>query len=64
MLMKRLSIVGFPSPTPLQVEECLRFVKMHDVRIDTRKFSLKECNKAWECAMKPDEMRKPVIIMD
>lgn len=61
--MRRLAICGQPAPTPIEVEQCLRFCQMADIRVKVNKMPLKECNKAWECAMRPDEMKKPVLMM-
>ncbi|ORY84740.1 chaperonin 10-like protein [Leucosporidium creatinivorum] len=64
LIMRRRTLLGCPPPTPLQVEDCLRFCKMHDIRVKVNKMPLKECNKAWEEVGNPDSMRKPVLMMD
>lgn len=64
--MRRLTLTGWPAPTPLEVEECLEFVKArkHDFNVKTRKFPLDKANETWDMLKDQKSVEKPVIFFE
>lgn len=51
MIMKRLSIRGWPSGTNFDSEDCLKFSKLEGVNCRIEKFKLDDVQKAYDSMM-------------
>ncbi|MCJ1250849.1 hypothetical protein MMC30_008077 [Trapelia coarctata] len=59
MIMKGLSVHGFPSGHSLDSEEAIEFAELHDVKCMVEKFPLRDATKAFDRMMSGDDPRRP-----
>jgi D-arabinose 1-dehydrogenase-like Zn-dependent alcohol dehydrogenase len=63
MITRRLSLVGWSAGTAQDTEDCLKFALTHEIHAPVEKFSLDQCNDAWNKMIDPATMDKPVLMM-
>lgn len=64
LIMKMISVCGFPSGHALDSEEAIEFTKLQNVQCMVEKFSLKDVQKAYDHMLKGDVRFRSVLVMD
>lgn len=64
LIVKAVSVCGFPSGHALDSEEAIEFTKLHGIRCMVEKFSLKDVQKAFDHMLSGDVRFRSVLVME
>jgi D-arabinose 1-dehydrogenase-like Zn-dependent alcohol dehydrogenase len=63
LIVKAISVQGFPSGHALDCEEAIAFTQLHNIKCMVEKFPLKEAQKAYDHMMSGDVRFRSVLVM-
>ncbi|KAK3355515.1 chaperonin 10-like protein [Neurospora tetraspora] len=64
LVLKQLTVHGWPSGTPLDAEEAIQFAKLHGIKCFVEKFPLEEADKAFELMKAGKPKYRNVLVME
>jgi len=64
LIIKAVSVCGFPSGHALDSEEAIAFTKLHGIRCLVEKFPLKDAQKAYDHMLSGEVRFRSVIVME
>ena len=64
LIMKAISVAGYPSGHAIDSEEAIAFAKLHDVKCLVESFPLSEAQKAYDHMMSGKVRFRSVLVMD
>ncbi|KAK3395358.1 chaperonin 10-like protein [Sordaria brevicollis] len=64
LVLKQLSVHGWPSGTPLDAEEAIQFAKLHGIKCFVEKFKLEDADEAFELMKAGRPKYRNVLVME
>lgn len=64
LILKAMSVAGYPSGHALDSEEAIAFTKLHDIKCLVEPFPLKDAQKAYDHMMSGKVRFRAVLVMD
>lgn len=64
LVLKQLSVHGWPSGTPLDAKEAVEFARLHGIRCFVEKFRLEEADRAFEMMKEGKPKYRNVLVME
>jgi D-arabinose 1-dehydrogenase-like Zn-dependent alcohol dehydrogenase len=64
LILKAISVAGYPSGHALDSEEAIAFTKLHDIKCLVEPFPLKDAQKAYDHMMSGKVRFRSVLVMD